>query len=109
MISKNSVRRAALAASLMTMASISTALADAIDGDWCLGSKTLNILGPHIRTPGGTEMQGDYTRHTFNYTVPATEPEAGIAVAMRLQGQDFMAMTKGATAPETWRRCKPIS
>ena len=69
------------------------------------------IQGARIRTPGRTEMTGAYTRHSFDYVVPASEQGAGTAIFMRLMSEDVMAMSKGAVSaePEIWRRCKPIS
>lgn len=89
-----------------------TVRADAIDGDWCFATQTLNIQGPRIRTPGGTEMTGDYTRHTFNYVVPAQEPGAGTSIAMQLLSEETMTLARvgGNEADrQLWKRCKPIS
>ena len=90
-----------------------SARADAIDGDWCFGAQHLNIRGPAIRTPGGTQMSGDYGRHDFRYVVPANEDGAGSEVIMRLNHEEQMTLVRktGAamSAPETWRRCRPIS
>ena len=61
------------------------ALADAIDGSWCSDDgRQMSIMGPSIVTPGGTRMQGAYTRHSFVYTVPPNEPGSGQEVSMRL-------------------------
>ncbi len=62
------------------------ALADAIDGDWCHqpSGRRISIRGPQIVTPGGKHMEGDYSRHWFNYVVPAPEPGAGQTVFMTL-------------------------
>jgi hypothetical protein len=43
------MRRIALILGLTTLTS--PALADAIDGDWCLDSKHLSIKGPEIKKP----------------------------------------------------------
>lgn len=92
----------------LTMSGV--ARADAIDGDWCLGSLTLNIQGPRIRTPGGAEMAGNYGRHDFSYVVPPNEPGAGSQIAMSLRGDELMLLQRaGDTTPESWRRCKPTS
>ena len=86
------------------------ARADAIDGDWCFATQNLNIQGPRIRTPGGNEMQGDYSRHGFSYVVPANETGAGTAIDMQLMGEELMLLTRNKTGtPENWRRCKPVS
>ena len=58
----------------------------AIDGDWCHApdGRRFSIRGPDIVTPGGKQMQGDYSRHAFSYAVPAPEPGAGKTVFMTL-------------------------
>lgn len=84
--------------------------ADAIDGQWCLASSHFAIEGPTILTPGGNRITGNYTRHGFTYVVPANEPGAGSEIVMALVNEETVQLTRtGASAPETWRRCKPIS
>jgi hypothetical protein len=103
----------AAASSVMVAAFSATAVrADAIDGDWCFAAQSLNIQGPRIRTPGGTDMTGDYTRHTFNYVVPGNEPGAGTSIAMQLLSEETMTLARlgDKTADhEVWKRCKPVS
>ncbi len=86
-----------------------TARADAIDGQWCaVDGKRIDINGPRIRTPGGTQMQGDYDRHGFRYVVPAAEPGAGGTVVMRLLSDNLMQLTPpGSAAVQQWNRCGP--
>jgi hypothetical protein len=88
------------------------AFADAIDGDWChqASGRRLSIHGPQIVTPGGKQMDGDYSRHEFNYVVPAPEPGAGKTVYMQLLDEDTVYLRVGdvsAANPETWIRCSP--
>jgi hypothetical protein len=88
------------------------ALADAIDGDWChqASGRRLSIRGPQIVTPGGKQMEGDYSRHWFNYVAPAPEPGAGKTVYMQLLDEDTVQLRLGdasAANPETWIRCSP--
>ena len=45
--------RALLVGSVVLVLGISSARADAIDGQWCLGASHFEINGPSIRTPGG--------------------------------------------------------
>jgi hypothetical protein len=87
------------------------ALADRIDGDWCYATQSLTINGPSIRTPGGNQIQGEYSRHGFVYMVPASETEAGVQIDMRLLGEEVMILARknASKAEETWRRCKPTS
>ncbi len=85
------------------------ASADAIDGDWCFATQNLHIQGPRIRIPSGLEMTGDYSRHGFQYTVPATEPGAGTAISMQLFSEELMQLTRAGGVLEMWRRCKPVS
>jgi len=84
-----------------------TALADAIDGNWCYSGRHLAIDGPTILTPGGKTMKGNYDRHAFTYLAPAGEKEAGLQVFMVLRGEETMEFHPGAqTAPgQVWRRC----
>ena len=86
------------------------ALADAIDGDWCSeNGKRMSIRGPEIVTPGGTRMQGDYTRHFFSYVIPAGEAGSGATVSITLLGEYLAHARQGAAdAPvQVWRRCQP--
>lgn len=86
----------------------SAARADAIDGHWCnTEAGRMEINGPNIVTPGGTQMQGDYGRHSFSYIVPAAEPAAGATLNMFLIDDDTVHLTNGGTAqtPQVWRRC----
>ena len=102
---------ASLAVAMIATAPL--AHADAIDGDWCHAAQNLNIQGPKIRTPGGLEVTGEYTRHSFVYTIPASEAGAGAQVAMQLLSEETMTLTRTAgtstIAQEVWKRCKPIS
>ncbi len=91
--------------------------ADAIDGEWCREGRNFIIDGPNIVTYGGTRMTGDYDRHGFRYTVPATEPEAGIEIVMALQSETTLTLyrrPKGSPATpapqgEIWNRCRVTS
>ncbi|MBM3531897.1 MAG: hypothetical protein FJX60_02525 [Alphaproteobacteria bacterium] len=85
------------------------ARADAIDGQWCtIDGKRIDINGPRIRTPGGTQMLGDYDRHGFRYVVPAAEAGAGGTVVMRLINDNVMQLTPpGSSAAQVWNRCGP--
>jgi len=89
------------------------AFADAIDGDWCNGPSSLQIKGPALRTPGGKDMTGDYSRHAFHYLAPAGEKDAGAEVMMQLMNEQEMILMRrigGADGPaETWKRCQPVS
>jgi hypothetical protein len=85
------------------------ALADAIDGQWCLGASHFEINGPNIRTPGGNAILGNYDRHGFDYIVPANEVGAGTKIVMVLLNEETVRLTRGTSAPETWKRCKPTS
>lgn len=85
-----------------------TAWADAIDGDWCSADgRHMSINGPRLVTPGGTHMEGQYRRHSFAYTVPASEPAAGTEVALVLIHDDLLHATRaGGDDVEAWQRCK---
>ena len=89
--------------------SVGTALADAIDGDWCRADgKRMTIHGPAIVTPGGQRTNGAYTRHSFSYVLPAGEEGAGATVSIQLLGEYLAHAREGADAPiQEWRRCQP--
>lgn len=88
----------------------SPALADAIDGEWCLASSHFKIEGPMILTPGGNRIAGSYDRHGFSYVVPGNEEGAGTEIVMVLLNEENVQLIRGrAAAPEIWKRCKPTS
>ena len=103
---------APLAAAAMLLAA-APARADVIDGDWCSpDGKHLSIKGPDIVTPSGTRTVGNYSRHAFNYVVPARDTNAGFTVAMTLVNEETMQFRIGkdasaaAQAPmQVWHRC----
>ena len=101
--------RIAMVAGLVLAAIPGDGRADSIDGQWCfLDGKRIEISGPRIKTPGGTQMQGDYDRHGFRYVVPASEPGAGGTVVMRLINDNLMQLTPpGPGAMQQWNRCGP--
>ena len=83
--------------------------ADAIDGDWCAANgKRMSILGEKMTTPGGNRINGNYSRHAFDYVVPAGEDGSGETVHIILRGEYLAISRQGpADAPATeWRRCK---
>jgi hypothetical protein len=85
------------------------AWADAIDGEWCHpDGRRLSIRGPLVVTPGGAQLQGDYTRHNFSYIVPSSELPAGQTVFMTLMNEYTVHLRIGTTTEhETWKRCAP--
>ena len=99
------------AACVAMIAFAAPASADAIDGDWCFAALTINIQGGRLKTPAGNEVAGDYTRHSFSYVAPASEPGAGAKISMQLMNEELMTLTRGtpAAVPETWKRCRPTS
>ena len=104
------IAKRALIAGVAIVAS-SSALADAIDGDWCSTTevKQFHIEGPKIVTPAGTPTTGDYSRHAFAYVAPAGDPGAGKAIAMQLLNEEEVRVFVDKNPPETWRRCELIS
>ena len=86
--------------------------ADAIDGSWCHpDGRRLSIRGPEIVTPGNSRISGNYDRHHFTYTVPASEPAAGQTIYMVLLSEYLMHSRIGAPdaniKPDVWNRCAP--
>ena len=105
--------RSVLLAAGLSAAIALPAVADAIDGKWCMGAKCLEIAGDTIVTPGGRKIQGDYGRHDFSYVVPADEANAGKTVDMDLMGDEDMRLWPTGRAPNAeaagaqyWRRCQ---
>jgi hypothetical protein len=83
--------------------------ADAIDGDWCsTDGMRMSIRAEKITTPGGKQIQGNYSRHAFDYVVPAGENGAGDVVNIILRGEYLALSRQGpAEAPlREWHRCK---
>src|SRR5258708_9051807 len=95
-------RLATAALGLAVLLSAGDAWADVIDGDWCATSdgRHMSIKGPEIVTPGGTRMQGNYTRHSFLYIVPPAEPGAGQTVSMILVNEETVNLRIAATTPD---------
>ena len=91
------------------VAGVPSAFADAIDGQWCYGSSHFEINGPNIRTPGGNDITGNYDRHGFTYVVPSNEEGAGTQIVMVLLNEETVRLTRGTSAAETWKWCKPVS
>ncbi|MDQ2088354.1 hypothetical protein [Marimonas arenosa] len=95
-----------LALSAIPMAS----RADEISGDWCSdGGAQVRIDGDKIRTPGGQQTQGVYSRHRIDFVIPEGEPDAGLSVAMRQLSEERVIVTYDGGEPEEWHRCKLVS
>ena len=90
------------------------ALADAIDGNWCFkDGRSMSIRGARIRLPGGAEIAGTYRRHSYAYTVPDGQPDAGSVVSMILVDDKTIHLTPGGSssvplksAVQIWKRCE---
>ena len=83
--------------------------ADAIDGDWCsTDGMRMSISGPQITIPSGKQLVGNYSRHAFDYVIPAGESGTGDAVNIVLRGEYLALSRQGpADAPvREWHRCK---
>ena len=110
MISNRVVLRLAAAAFGLGLAA-GPAFADAIDGDWCSpDGKHLTIKGPSLKTPGGAQMTGNYTRHAFSYVTPAAEPNPGSTIYMSLLNETTVQVREGTPVaqPVIWKRCEHI-
>lgn len=84
------------------------AFADAIDGAWCSDKgQRYAIEGPSVTTTRGSKLTGAYTRHTFAFTLPAGEENAGAPVDMVLQGEMRVRVRIGSGEPQMWHRCPP--
>jgi hypothetical protein len=83
------------------------ARADVIDGAWCLDSgRRISIDGPNIVTPAGTRTKGEYSRHYFQYVVPAGDPGAGETISMQLLNEETVRVHESG-ADVIWHRCGP--
>ncbi len=104
-------RLLALGFALCVALASGSALADAIDGDWChADGRRLTINGPDITTPVGTKLKGDYDRHHFAYVVPAGEAGSGATISMVLLNELNMRLKPPVGEDQDWRRCgKPVS
>ncbi len=103
------MRRIAFSISLIALAT--PAIADAIDGEWCLAAKHLSISGPEIKLPSGRTIQCEYRRHEFFYQVPAGDADSGALIYLQLQGDDYMSLYHlkdgKPVGGESWLRCTP--
>ena len=108
--SKRSQTFLAISAGMLFLFAAGAARTDAIDGDWCRADgKRMSIRGPAIVTPGGHEIQGLYTRHYFEYAIPAGEPGAGDKVYITLLSETLAHARQGApdAIVQVWNRCPP--
>jgi hypothetical protein len=83
--------------------------ADAIDGDWCsTDGMRMSIRAEKITIPSGKQIQGNYSRHAFDYVIPAGENGSGDVVSIILRGEYLALSRQGpADAPlREWHRCK---
>ena len=106
--SASSCLRRPVLVGIALLAGLTAAHADAIDGAWCSdGGRRIAIEGPAVTTPKGVRMQGAYTRHTFAFTMPGEEVDAGAPVEMVLQGEHRVRVKIGAGEVQVWMRCPP--
>jgi hypothetical protein len=103
---------AILAAAAAATLAAPPARADSIDGHWCAtDGRYLNIRGKLLVTPGGRQIDGDYTRHGFSYVVPDSEPGGGAVSVLTLVNDRTVhrVVGPGGGDPEIWRRCAPAT
>ena len=87
-----------------------SALADALDGDWCNPNDgKLTVDGSKIITSGGVEVIGNYTRHRFEYTAPAGDWQAGKSIILRQFSDELMELSIGGGKGVPWRPCQVVS
>ena len=83
--------------------------ADAIDGDWCsTDGMRMAIRGEKITIPSGKQIEGNYSRHAFDYVIPAGESGSGDVVSIILRSEYLALSRQGPVeAPlREWHRCK---
>jgi len=103
----------ALAAAVLCVCGSAATLADAIDGNWCSkDGRSMVIRGDRITLPGGNEITGSYSRHSYAYTVPDTHDRAGSVDTMVLVDENTIHLTPGGSTSvplkssvEIWTRC----
>jgi hypothetical protein len=95
---------------------ITTAKADRIDGEWCREGYHFVIEGPRILTYGGTATTGEYSRHGFRYTAPATDPDSGAEIEMYLHSETTLELFRRVPGVppvpgpgQIWNRCRVTS
>jgi hypothetical protein len=105
---KSGICRVLIFAALSTVSL--DARADAIDGDWCNKSgKHLKINGSNIKTPEGSQVTGDYDRHSFSYLSTLGGEHANKKIQMQLLSDDLMRLTLPDGETQNWRRCELVS
>ena len=89
-------------------AAVVPAAAHQIDGTWCSADgRNLRISGPSIKTPGGREINGSYSRYNFDYVGPEGEADAGASVRMRLLTDEELSVVEPSRGgAKIWRRCQ---
>ena len=105
------VLTARFAVAAMLIVAPATALADAIDGDWCKATDQFSIAGPRITTPAGLETSGNYDRHGFNYRDEDGGFDKGAEIRMELLNEETLRVFVGAPDMEgvIWHRCDFVS
>jgi hypothetical protein len=101
-----------LSAAALALVLSSPAWADSIDGHWCnaAGTKQMAISGSRLVTGGGKQIDGNYSRHSFSYRAPDTEPSPGSPVSMLLVNENTIRATTGdEPTAEIWHRCEQTS
>ncbi len=104
-----SVRLMLRVAAVAVLLQTGVARADAIDGDWCsTDGLRMSIHAEKITTPGGGQIEGNYSRHAFDYVVPPGEKGSGEVVNIILRGEHLALSRQGsADGPmREWHRCK---
>src|SRR5205814_9726257 len=83
--------------------------ADYIYGDCCgTDGMRMSIRGEKITMPSGKQIEGNYSRHAFDYVVPAGENGSGDVVSIILRSEYLALSRQGPLeAPlREWHRCK---
>ena len=83
--------------------------ADAIDGDWCsTDGMRMSIRGEKITIPSGKQIEGNYSRHAFDYVDPAGENGSGDVVSIILRSE-YLALSRQGPLEASlreWHCCK---
>lgn len=87
-----------------------SACADEISGEWCgPDGRSVNVLGRTVVTPGGTEVDGRYSRHRYEFVLPEGETGAGDVVVIDQLSEEEAMVGFGLDTPVKWTRCRGVT
>ncbi|WP_417208299.1 hypothetical protein [Antarctobacter sp.] len=86
------------------------AQADEISGAWCSPEgQSLTIRGSRVVAPSGIETDGRYSRHRYEFAMPAGGADAGAAVVVQQLSEEEVLYSIGGSTPVLWTRCRAVT